>query len=294
MDKPIFSLRSESSNNKNEVNITKYIYNAVVISIDDDIDGGRIKAKITGLDSKFNNNDVPWAYPLIPRMIHILPKVGEVVRVFIEDTKYPYNMRYWIGSVISQHQKIGFDSYNTALSTTPISPFSPDKSIYKIPTANGIFPEQSDISIIGRVNTDILLKDNNILIRAGKHLNDNITQLNEKNPAIIQIGYNQNLKTNEFDSTTMIFSDKIALISHTGNPSFKSTNLSNGDINNILSTSHPMVRGDVLLDVLYAFRDAIIQHIHGYSNLPADKNSIITLLENLNIENILQKNIVIN
>lgn len=294
MEKPIYNLRNETSINKNDVNITRSIYNAVVTSIDDDIDGGRIKARITGLDNKFVNADIPWSYPLIPRMIHMMPKVGEVVRIIIEDTKYPYNMRYWTGSVISQHQKINFDSYNTALSTTPVSPFSPDKSIYKIPTAKGVFPELSDIAIIGRVNTDVILKDNNVLIRAGKHISSDITQLNEKNPAIIQIGYNQNLNNNQYESSTVIFSDKIALISHTGNPNFKSTNLTTDDINNLLSKSHPMVRGDVLLQILQIFRNAIIQHIHGYSNLPADKNSIITMLEKINIENILQKNIVIN
>ncbi len=89
-------------------------------------------------------------------------------------------------------------------------------------------------------------------------------------------------------------SDKIAILSHSGNPKFKAAKLTVEDRNKIFEESHPLTRGDVLLKVLDIMRKAIIQHIHGYSAIPADKNTIIKDLENINLEGILQKNIVIN
>jgi hypothetical protein len=55
-----------------------------------------------------------------------------------------------------------------------------------------------------------------------------------------------------------------------------------------------MARADVLVEALNVIRNAIVTHIHGYSNLPADKTAIINSLENINFDAIMQKNIVIN
>ena len=55
----------------------------------------------------------------------------------------------------------------------------------------------------------------------------------------------------------------------------------------------PFARGDVLIEALNIIRNAIINHIHGYSGLPADKVALENL-EKINFDAILQKNIVIN
>ena len=119
-DKPIIQASNSPYRNDNSnTKVTRTIYYGEVISIDDDTDGGRIKVRIQGLDTRLTNDNLPWSYPLIPKFFHIYPQIGEMVRVFIEDIKYPERSRYWEGPVISQPQKIGFDSIYTALSTTP-------------------------------------------------------------------------------------------------------------------------------------------------------------------------------
>ena len=287
--------KSDPYQNKNTVTtITRTIYYGEVISIDDPTDGGRIMVKIPDFDNKTDNADLPWCYPIMPRFIHIFPKVGEMVRIWIEDIKYPLRSRFWEGSIISQQQKINFDSSFTALSTTNMALTDPDKNVNSFPNAVGVYPLMEDIAIVGRVNTDVILRINEVHIRAGKHENGDVLTLNVKNPATIDLAFEPNQTDNTYYSNTIIMSDKIALIAHEGNPKFKAAQLTPTDRFNIFNNAHPVARADVLVQALNIIRNVIIGHIHPYSNLPADKEALIKALEDINFDAILQKNIVVN
>ena len=277
------------------VSIQRTIYYGTVVSIDDETDGGRIKVRIPDLDNKISDNELPWSYPLLPKFFHIYPQKGEIVRIFLEDIQFPMRSRFWLGSVISQLHKIEYDDNLTALSTTNYGIVAPDVAPSKIPESEGVFTRKTDIAIIGRVNTDIILRNNEVHIRAGKHENNNILKLNTKNPAEINLNFEPNQTgNNDYYSNTVITSDKIAIISHNGIPQFKASNVTQEDRVRIFNEGHPMVRGDVLVEALRVIRDALVNHIHGYSALPAEKTEIINKLEKLEFELMLQKNIVIN
>jgi len=271
------------------------IYYGEVVSINDPTDGGRIKVKILGLDNKITDvNDLPYCYPMLPKFFHAFPKVGEMVRIFIEDKNQPQRGRFWLGSIISQPHKIEYDSVYTALSTTNMGLTAPEQAPSTYPDAEGVYPKKDEIGILGRVNTDIILRDNQLELRAGKHENDEPLKLNIKNPAFISLTFDQKENENEYYSNTVVLSDKIAFISHTGEPKFKASGLDSEDRSRIFEQGHPIARADVLIEAMNVMRRAIIAHIHGYSGIPADKTSIINDLEDLNFENILQENIVIN
>lgn len=293
-DKPILQTSNPYKKDGTTMQVTRTIYYGEVISIEDETDGGRIKVRIQNLDSQVTNNNLPWCFPLMPKFFHEYPQIGEVVRIFIEDLKYPERSRFWLGSVISQPHKIGYDGMHTALSTTPIAQLAPEKAPSTYPDAQGVFPEKNDIGIIGKVNTDILLKSNEIHIRAGKHEHDNILKLNTKNPAEITLAFEPQVGKDTYQSNTIITSDKIALISHSGNPQFKAARLDSEDRERIFEKGHPIARGDVLVEALEIIRNALINHIHGYSGVSADKTSVLNELEKINLDAILQKNIVIN
>jgi len=295
-DKPTLQKSNPYKQIGSENTNSRTIYYGEVLSVDDKTDGGAIKVKIKDFDSKIALiDDIPWAYPLLAKYIHIIPQVGEMVWVLIDDIKYPQRSRRWMGSIISQPHKIGFDSSITALSTTNLGLTAPEKAPSTYPDAKGVFPTNKDIAIVGRLNTDIILSPNSINIRTGKHENDDILKLNKKNPAQISLNFEQNTNSDgNYESNTIISADKIALISHTGEPKFKAANLTGDDRKNIFENAHPIARGDVLIEALKIFREALITHIHGYSNLPVDKTAIIKSLEEINFEQILQKNIVVN
>lgn len=270
----------------------KNMYYGEVVSIDDSTEGGRVQVRIADLDDRTLNADLPYAYPVIQKFIHIYPQVGEVVRVFIEDVRYPQRGRHWIGSVISQLHKIGRDGFLTALSTTNVALGAPDRAPSTYPDAAGVFPDISDIGLIGRDNTEMMLKPKQILIRAGRHVADNILALNKQNPATIQMDFLVSGTTTQ--SSIIQLADKIALIAHEGNPKFPAVNYDKDTITRIFNEAHPMVRGDLTVQILEIYRKAIIQHIHGYSGLPADKDNIIADLEKIDLTQILQNNIRIN
>lgn len=293
-DKPYLQTSDPYKKTGNINEITRTIYYGEVISIDDPTEGGRIKARILGFDNKTGNADLPWCYPMLPKFFHIYPQIGEVVRIFIEDKKYPERSRFWQGSVISQPHKIGFDSVYTALSTTNYGLTTPEAAPSTYPDAIGVFPLKDDVAIVGKVNTDVILRTNEVHIRAGKHENGNVLKLNTKNPAQISMVFENSEDKKEYKSSTIITSDKIALLSHTGTPQFKSTRLKTKDRERIFTEGHPIARGDVLVQALEIIRKALINHIHGYSGVPADKNAIINDLEKINLNTILQENIVIN
>jgi len=287
--KYIQTSRPYSKDTNKETSI-RNIYYGEVVSIDDQYDGGRIKVRIADLDNKTIDNNLPYAYPAIPKFMHIYPQVGEIVRVLIEDVRYPQRGRHWIGSVISQLHKIGRDGYLTALSTTNVGLSTPDKAPSTYPDAAGVFPSINDIGLIGRDNTDILLKERQVMIRAGKHEVGNILSLNKKNPATIQLDIN---KTGDRSSIIQL-ADKIALISHEGNPKLPTINYDEETITKLFNEAHPLGRGDVIVQALELLRKAIIQHIHAYSGMPVDKSGVIIDLEKVDFTQILQNNIRIN
>jgi hypothetical protein len=294
-DKPI--IQTSNPNKAEHANIVRNrtIYYGEVMSITDDTDGGRIQVRIPELDNRTASNELPWCYPLLPKFFHIYPQVGEMVRIFIEDTKFPERSRFWIGSIISQPQKIGFDSKFTALSTTNLGLTLPEKAPSTYPDAEGVYPLKTDIAIVGKINTDVILRLNEVHIRAGKHENGNVLKLNTKNPASIDMIFEPlSGNENEYYSNTVIMSDKIALIAHSGNPQFKAARLTSEDRVKIFEEGHPIARADVLIEALEVIRVALINHIHGYSGLAADKTALIKKLEELQFEQISQKNIVTN
>jgi hypothetical protein len=293
-DKPVIQTSNPYKQTSGHVDVTRTIYYGEVVVIDDPTDGGRIKVKIPGLDNQTGNAELPWCYPVVAKFFHAYPKVGEMVRVFIEDIKYPQRSRFWAGPIISQPQKIEYDSIYTALSTTNMALTNPEPAPSTYPDAVGVFPLREDIAIVGRVNADIILKVNEVHLRAGQHENDNILKLNTVNPATISMIYESKKSETSFYSNTLVMSDKIGLISHTGNPQFKAARLTPADRVKIFEDGHPIPRGDVLVEALKIIRTALVEHIHGYSNLPADKAGIINALEGIDFDNILQKNIVIN
>lgn len=294
-DKPI--IQTSNPNKTKEANIVRNrtVFYGTVISIDDDTDGGRIKVRIPELDNRTGNNDLPWSYPMLPKFFHVYPQVGEMVRIFLEDNKFPERSRYWLGSVVSQPQKIGFDSTFTALATTNYGLTAPEKAPSTYPDADGVYPTKEDVAIVGKVNTDVILRLNEVHLRAGKHENGDVLKLNTTNPASIHMVYEPiNDDSEEFYSNTIIQSDKIAIISHDGNPKFKAARISAEDRLRIFEEGHPIARADVLVEALEVIRTALINHIHGYSGLAADKTAVIKKLEELQFDKIQQNNIVTN
>jgi hypothetical protein len=285
-----YDLHVKSPRKDKDYNIIHNIYVGEVISNEDALDMGRIKVR-TFIDDKFNISDdnLPYATPLQSRLFHVIPKVGEIVEVFLFDEDKPFSMRYWIGPSISQPQFYKRESKLSALNNTDYSISNPSVAPSKVENAKGIYPELEDIAVLGRDNNDIILKDKQVTLRVGKHFINDELKLNRKNPGYI------NLRLSEDGELTTIMSvaNKIGLMTHDGKRKFKPI-LDDNEIEKFFNESHPMLKGDLTLEVLKKIIDAIVFHVHGGSGaVPAPTNPINELLS-LDLNKIISENIRIN
>lgn len=268
-----------------------------VISIDDNADAMRIRVRVKGIDDKFKNEEVPYCYPFLPKFFSVLPKVGEMVKVIFL-TKNERLNREWIGPVISQPQRLDKDSFiSTAWSMTDKPKTDFLTAISNIPEAEKVYPEIEDISVQGRKNTDIILKDREALIRVGKHVYNNNVKLNKTNPAYIQLKMFNN--DNRKSTHTNIVSDHINLISHKNedpkiNPVVGILGDTEKQIFAMEERLSPLVKGDKLIDFLKLLQQYVAGHIHNGSRIPADNSGAKPEILRFDLDSLLSKNIRVN
>ena len=326
-------------NQYKDSNTFQYLKYGEVMSIDDPNSLGRIKVWIKGSISNGGDDEIksditklPWCYPLLPKHISIQPKVGEGVWIFVFNRKKEHSDRMFIGPIVSQLNKLDFDSAKTTgLAGLTFGPTLPTVNITNktnavaTPDLIGVFPNPEDVSIQGRYNTDITQKTNEIVIRAGKFVETPIYDVT-KNPypfifnkatqGFIQIKNNATIQTTKDDPTlvrdkvgtiTNVVSNKINFITHGGSPSFDVTNqkdlISDEEMQRILSEAHQLPYGDTLLKYLKLLKEAFLNHVHnGHGNkatdltLDGNKQALKSFLDEAKVleDSMLSKNIRIN
>jgi hypothetical protein len=241
-----------------------------------------IRCRIIGsnYDNTISNNALlPNCFPLIPKFTATIPKVGEYVLVFMFGSNERYSDRFYIGPIISNPTAYNKQTLiNGATDGLSVGIYTPERDLSKIESVKGIYSEydsNNTYSLNGRDNADIVFKPSEVLIRAGKFVENKPKEFNNINPAYIQIknGFNYtDNNTNKKISVNNIVADKINLLTYNGTPNFNLTErdllnnttpyITDSEIDNILSTAHPLVFGDVLLEYLKALRAAFDSHVH--------------------------------
>ena len=268
------------------------IFIAEVVSINDPNDMGRIKVRIKGEDDAIaNDNDLPWAFPMMPKHIGITPQVKEAAIIFIFDSNTKYSDRLFFGPIISQPQNLEFDPlYFSALGGFSFGAQAPKVAPSTIPNAKGVFGNKKDIILQGRDNTDLIFKNGEVLLRAGKFVkklnkkkNPNEPQTDETEKDSLNFEFNTNTQgyiqikydailgvdsnnKQEKGSVTNIISNKINLLTHKGSPAFNLTNqddlISSDELLKILKDAHALPFGDILIEYLKLLENALFNHFH--------------------------------
>jgi hypothetical protein len=279
-------------------NIFKIAQIAIVKGIYDEYGFGRIQVDIpatpsvggTGVKLDAKGNRI-WttAIPLLPKHLSVIPKVDESVLVFTFEGAMTQDV-YYIGPIISSLDKLRKDdgsisarrmfSYGVGKIDPPVTSIKTNNNI--IPSLKGVFADPEDITIQGRYNTDIIQKENEILIRAGKFVsskkgennNPYDFKFNLATQGFIQIKNNFNFskdkKITTLGTVTNIVSNKINLLTYGGSPNVilnQDDLLSKDQINNLMSddrniAAHPIPFGDILLDMLKLLKSGIVSHVH--------------------------------
>ena len=266
------------------------IYIGEVIDIEDPQGGDRIKVRLKPGDKWKSDEEVDYAFPLLPKHLHVKPKVGEAVLVISAIDGIQATQRYYVGPVISQPQDMFYDDYQfgaTALLKRGVA--KPQQSIAQDATAEGALAKPDEVAIYSRQNSDVVLSNNDVRIRCGSRLlkpmlgnqdSSNI-EFNKKNPAFIKLKYHETPLTNTLQprtpdsmSTATIVADEIALLSHKSkDPLFAGNELVNTDeqitdenLQKIINEAHVLPYGDTLVDFLMAFLQMFKSHTHKYNN----------------------------
>lgn len=269
----------------------------VVIDNVDPADGGRIKVKVLPADKHTSFDKIPYAFPLMPKMMHVTPKIGEEVIIFSGEEGNQQSQRMYIGPIISQPQFHYFESSDSATALLRGGPKKEDIAPSNQRNAIGAFADNEDVAIYGRKDCDIILSDDDIRIRCGARLHSDgdksKVSFNKENPAFIKLKYHSDTldmgataaaKIGEshakVKSTVNIVGDKINFISPYGDPYInigdQKEGISDDDIVKFMNEAHRVPYGDVLVNFLSMLLKMFKSHTHKYHNLPPcpDQNSI--------------------
>lgn len=254
------------------------IYICEVVSVSDKDSGGRIQARVMPVDRHKKDSELPYAFPLLPKMMHVLPKVNESVIIITMGNAR--SQRFYIGPIISQPQFMEHDDFVAGATTLLKGGIkNPETSLNNVAESIGAMPQEDDIALIGRKNSDIILSDSDIKVRCGSRVTrDGKVYFNTECPSFIKLKYyekpldTKKLEHDKTQSVATVVADKIALLSPNGDGGVRITN--NGEVvddkemERILEGMHMLPYGDELVKFLTLFLKMFKSHTHKYDNLP--------------------------
>jgi hypothetical protein len=248
-----------------------------VISTVDILDADRIKVRLSPEDNSKEIDEIDYAFPLLPKALHVKPKVGEAVLILLASTTDGNSQRYYIGPVISQDHRMYYDPFFKGADSFlrgAFKKFDPAPSMD--PQTYGALPNDNDIVIRGRKNTDIQLTEDDIRIKAGvKVVSDSGMykfEFNKKNPSYGKFKYHTKELKGGNRSTVSLVGDKIMLLSHNSPNHFELTDridlITDDEMNKIIESAYKLPYGEKLVEFLKTFVNAFAQHTHNFVNLP--------------------------
>lgn len=166
------------------------LYQGTVLDNKDPLMLGRIRAKINIVNlpdvlksvENWSNTKDAWTEkdpliftPLIPYFLYQVPEVGELIQIMFMNFEFKFQNQFYIQSTFFSPSS-SFFTYNaagafntgTGFQIKPPRPLKKKDGNWDDPLEAGIYPEPLDNAILGRGSADLIVKKNELLIRAGK------------------------------------------------------------------------------------------------------------------------------
>lgn len=275
-----------------------------VISTIDDTDGDRIKVRFNPEDNHITNiNEIPWAFPILPKFLHVKPKVGECVFVLTAQGDDGNSQRYYLGPVISQPHHMDDEPYTLDAVKYFKGITTPDVAPHMLEQTHGAFLKDNEVGLYGRKNTELKLSDSDVQLRAGvRLLNPNKVRdihFNEKNPSYLKLKYHDKEQVTPngqtYQTSATLVADKINLISNKSRDYFQTSDrndlISDATMKEIIDKAHQLPYGDVLVEFLTLFRNAFLNHVHPYPRLKPCVDDALMKVQGYDLDKMLSDDI---
>lgn len=280
--------------NTEEIYSKSLIRLAEVVQIEDNLEtasnneitrnsfGRRIKVRLFEDKQNLNPNDLPWVWPLLPKHLQIIPKVGEMVMVFFQNIDGVQGNRFYMGPIISQDYYLNHGgkyealSLMQGLSTKPLChPMGNSEN-------DGTYPDSDTVAIQGRGDSAMWLKDEELRLMCGhktqwknratvERADPGSLVFNKESLGYIQLKFDnfRDKKNKTFNSVINVVADRINLISHNGADTIGDVKVNDQkelmdktSIENFATEGESMVYGDKLISFLEQFRKIFADHTH--------------------------------
>jgi len=204
-----------------ESNQHQIIFQATVEDSEDPAMLGRIRAVLTSNEEQaaitkgvnFNPDKEKWTskdpfvyIPILPFFLSQTPKKQELINVIIQNKLYPLENKWYIQGPFSSPVLTFLEVSSSAQAKLAYGDriiqannIRDDNGNYKLGT-EGIYVKPGDVGIMGRGTSDLIFKENEVILRAGKvnSINPPTFPTINKNRGFLQLSYfNQNKELKE-------------------------------------------------------------------------------------------------
>jgi len=217
------------------------LYPAVVLDNEDPLMLGRIRARV--LTDNYNDiigsitnpvwneqKDIwtsrdPFLFtPLLPYFIYQVPKVEELVYGLYYNSDYKFQNQFYIQSNFSSPTLTPYEYYVGGQTYTGVGgqyknslPLKNQDGTYASKVNQGVFPEPGDNAILGRGSADLIVKENEVLLRAGKVIGNiipNTIPAANNTRAFLQLSKFDNIKILDDIKTFNYRDEQVVLVNY--------------------------------------------------------------------------------
>ena len=219
-------------------------YQLVIIDNQDPLMLGRVRAKIVidnyediiraFDDPPWNEQQDAWSdrdpfifNPLLPYFVYQVPKVNELCQAIYLNRDFKYQNQYYVQNTFFSPTSSFFQYYQggnkftgTGMQIKGPNPLrnKADGSYTNQGIHYGVFPEPGDNAILGRGSADLVVKENEVLLRAGKFLNSklepNVIPTANPQRAFLQLTRFPNVKTPQDPKKYITITEKTLLVKY--------------------------------------------------------------------------------